>query len=89
MKYNLDEFKIDLYDNLGYLVEDQLINENDLRTLPFQKDEVDCLRESLFMNAMSAIKNGLDIFNRDNLYPHLNLREMCLQLNQSAVKEVQ
>lgn len=84
-KYTVGEFKTDLRENLGYLIEDAFSQTGQPKSaseVAGQEREKWNLADSLYMNIVCNIQETLDIFKKEILFPRLDLRELALDFSE-------
>lgn len=84
-KYTVGEFKTDLRENLGYLIDDafpQTGRPKSASEAAGQKSQIHNLADSIYMNLLINIQETLDIFRKEVLFPTLDLRELQLDFNE-------
>lgn len=81
-KYTVGEFKLDLRENLGYLINDAFPYRDNDKNHAEQDREIDNLADALYINLICEAQKCIDIFKKDNLYPALDLRELSLDFSE-------
>ncbi len=81
LHYSIGDFKLDLRENLGYFVEDMLQEPGaKINRAAFDREKFN-LADSLYITLISKMQESIDIYRKEELFPHLDLREMSIAVN--------
>ena len=80
-KYTVGEFKLDLRENIGYLIQDAFPTKDKKKNYAAQDRDINNLADSLYINLIMKAQESIDIFKKENLFPNLDLRELAIDFS--------